>query len=202
MTFSNGGIQLRLLILPNNEYLAQRFIEFGLVNEEIYTLTIVTDVDHDSSTPSRFIVRRNQSLSWRGNKVFIYFMAVVSLGIAGMFALQGLWLILPFAGLEIFALTLGLYICSLRCLDQEVITIDDEKVIIEKGRYRPRENWQLDRTWVQLELIKSQLQGHPSKLLIRSKGKETEIGKCLTNDERKSLSDSLAKALHIVLTHS
>ena len=178
------------------------FYGFGLAKKGIYTLTIVTDIDHDLSAPSQFIVRRNQSLSWRGNKVFIYFMAVVSLGIAGMFALQGLWLILPFAGLEMLALTFGLYMCSLRCLDQEVITIDDRQVTIEKGRHKPRENWQLDRTWIQLELIRSPLQSHPSKLLIRSKGKETEIGKCLTNDERNSLSDSLAKALHIILIRS
>jgi uncharacterized membrane protein len=165
-------------------------------------LTTVTDIDQEPSAHKQFIVRRNQSLSWRGNKLFIYFMAAISFGIAGMFALQGLWLILPFAGLEILALTIGLYMCSLRCRDQEVITIGDNLVTIEKGRQKPKEAWQFERTWVNLELVKSPLQGHPSKLFIRSKGKETEIGRCLTNDERKSLSESLAKALHTILIHS
>ena len=163
---------------------------------------MVTDIDHDVATQKQFIVRRNQSLSWRGNKLFIYFMAVISLGIAGMFALQGLWLILPFAGLEILALTFALYVCSLRCRDQEVVTISDDVVTVEKGRQNPSEAWQFERAWLKLELIKSPLQGHPSKLLMRSNGKETEIGRCLTNDERKSLSDSLAKALHTILIHS
>ncbi|MGH1537837.1 MAG: DUF2244 domain-containing protein [Gammaproteobacteria bacterium] len=162
-------------------------------------MTSVTDIDHEHSAPMQFIVRRNQSLSWRGNKLFIYLMAAVSFGIAGMFALQGLWLILPFAGLEILALTLGLYMCSLHCGDQEVITIDNEQVRIEKGRQKPKESWKFDRSWVNLELVSSPLHGHPSKLLIRSKGNETEIGKCLTNDERKSLSASLVKALDISL---
>ncbi len=165
-------------------------------------MTTATDIDHELSAQKQFIVRRNQSLSWRGNKLFIYFMATISFGIAGMFALQGLWLILPFAGLEIFALTLGLYMCSLRCRDQEVVTIEDDLVIVGKGRQKPSEAWQFERAWVNLELVKSPLQGHPSRLLIRSKGKETEIGRCLTNDERKSLSDSLAKALHTLLIHS
>lgn len=163
---------------------------------------MVTDIDHERSATKQFIVRRNQSLSWRGNKIFIYFMAVVSLGIAVMFAVQGLWLILPFAGLEILALTLGLYMCSLHCRDQEVITINEEQVIIEKGRQKPSEIWQLERAWIKLELVKSSIQGHPSKLLIRSKSKETEVGKCLTNDERKSLSDSLAKTLRTTIIHS
>lgn len=165
-------------------------------------MSIVTDIDHELSTQKQFIVRRNQSLSWRGNKLFIYFMAVISLGIAGMFALNGLWLILPFAGLEILGLTLALYMCSLRCRDQEVVTIGDNLVTVEKGRQRPSEAWQFERAWLKLELIKSPLQGHPSRLLIHSNGKQTEIGRCLTNDERKSLSDSLAKALHTILIHS
>lgn len=159
-------------------------------------MATVTDIDHETTVPKQFIVRRNQSLSWRGNKLFIYFMAVISFGIAGMFALQGAWLILPFAGLEILALTIGLYMCNLRCRDQEVVTIEDGLVKVEKGRQKPCEEWQFERAWVSLELVNSPLHGHPSKLLIRSMGKETEIGKCLTDDERKSLSDSLAKALH------
>lgn len=162
----------------------------------------VTDIDHETTAPKQFIVRRNQSLSWRGNKLFIYFMAAISFGIAGMFALQGLWLILPFAGLEILALTIGLYMCSLRCRDQEVVTIHDDVVKVEKGRQKPNEVWQFEKAWISLELVKSPIQGHPSKLLMRSKGKETEIGRCLTNEERKNLSDSLAKALHTILIHS
>jgi len=165
-------------------------------------LTTVTNIDHELSAPTQFIVRRNQSLSWRGNKLFIYFMAAISFGIAGIFALQGLWLILPFAGVEILALTLGLYFCSLRCRDQEVVTIEDDLVIVEKGRQKPIGVWQFERAWINLELIKSPLQCHPSKLLIRSNSKETEIGRYLTNDERKNLSDSLAKALQTILIHS
>jgi len=92
--------------------------------------------------------------------------------------------------------------CSLRCRDQEVVTIEGDIVKIEKGRKKPDEVWQFEKNWINLELVKSPLQGHPSKLLIRSKGKETEIGRCLTNDERKQLSDSLAKALQTILIHS
>jgi uncharacterized membrane protein len=129
-------------------------------------------------------------------------MAVISFGIAGMFAFQGLWLILPFAGLEILVLTVALYTCSLRCRDQEVVTVEENLVIVEKGRQKPLEAWKFERAWINLELVKSPFQSHPSKLIIRSKGKETEIGKCLTNDERKSLSESLAKALQTILIHS
>ena len=147
------------------------------------------------SVPTQFVVQRNHSLSWRGNKIFIIYIAILSLGIAMIFALQGMWLILPFAGLEIIALTLALYFCCLRCSYREVITIDDEKLFVETGRYKPKEKWQFERAWLQLVLKKSTFIGYPSQLLIRSKGRQIEIGKCLTNKERKSLAESLVTVL-------
>ncbi len=151
---------------------------------------------------TQFVVQHNQSLSWHGNKIFIIYIAILPLGIASIFALQGMWLILPFAGLEILALAFGLYVCSLRCRDREVITIDDEKLFIETGRNKPNQRWQFERAWLQLELKKSTYYGHPSQLLIRSKGRQIEIGKCLTNKERKRLAQSLVAVLQKSLIYS
>ncbi len=162
-------------------------------------MATATDIDHELEGPKQFIVRHNQSLSWHGNKIFILYIGILSLGIAGIFALQGLWLVLPFAGLEIIALTIGLYICCLRNRRQEVITIDERALTVEKGAQQPQEVWKFDRAWVNLELQNAKFQGHPSKLLIRSKGKQIEIGEYLTNKERKSLAISLGKALNTTL---
>lgn len=155
-------------------------------------MTIATDI----SLPTQFVVQRNQSLSWYGNKVFITYIAILSLGIAGIFAYFGMWLILPFAGLEILALTIGLYVCCLHCHDREVITIDEENLLIETGRAKSKQQWKFARAWLQLELKKAPYHGHPSQLVVRSSGDEIEIGKCLTNKERKSLASSLATVLH------
>ncbi|MEM7400700.1 MAG: DUF2244 domain-containing protein [Pseudomonadota bacterium] len=165
-------------------------------------MTSITDLSQEVKAPKKFIVRRNQSLSWQGNKVFILIVGVLCFAIAIGFATQGLWLILPFAGLEILALTIGLYICCLRNRQLEVITIDENKLLIEKGEKSPTETWEFDRTWVSLELQQSRYQGHPSKLIVRSKGEKTEIGKCLTDKEKQSLADSLLKTLHTTLLKS
>ena len=151
--------------------------------------------------PAQFIVWKNQSLSWHGNKIFIMYLAMLSLGIASIFAFQGLWLILPFAGLVILALALGLYVCCLRCGDREVITIDETKLFMQIGRTKPKQQWQFDRLWLKLELKKSPYYGHPSKLLIRSKGVELEIGSSLLNKERKKLAESLSAVLQKPLIH-
>ena len=154
------------------------------------------------SLPAQFVVKRNQSLSWRANKLFIFFIALLTLGIAGIFALQGMWLILPFAGLEVMALTIGLYICSLHCRDREVITINDEKVSIESGRGKPKQSCQFERAWLNVVLKKPVIQGYPSQLLLCSKGMEIEIGKYLTNKERKSLAETLVAVLEKPLVNS
>ena len=126
---------------------------------------------------------------------------MLSLGIASIFAFQGLWLILPFAGLVILALGLGLYVCCLHCGDREVITIDETKLFMQIGRTKPKQQWQFDRAWLKLELKKSPYYGHPSKLLIRSKGVELEIGSSLLNKERKKLAESLSAVLQKPLIH-
>lgn len=161
----------------------------------VFSMTINNEQKHKIGTATQFIVKHNQSLSWQGNKLFIVYIAILSFGIAIFFALQGLWLILPFAGLEILALTVALYICNLRGREREVITIEPEKLVIEKGLDSPKHRWQFERAWLNLELKKSSLQGHPNKLLVRCKGIELEIGKCLSNSERKELAKTLVSAL-------
>jgi len=152
-------------------------------------------ISNEIPLPTQFIVERNQSLSWGGNKQFILVTAVLTLGIAVIFAMQGMWLILPFAGFEILALTTGLYLCKLHCREREVITIDRVKVFIESGRSKPKVRWKFDRAWLNVELKKSAIHGYPSRLLFTSKGETIEVGKCLTNKERESLANTIVAVL-------
>jgi len=83
------------------------------------------------NTLSRFVVMPNCSMSWQENKIFVASLAFISFSIAGGFALQGLWVILPFAGLEILALTGVLYWTGLQATHLEVISIDADNVHVE-----------------------------------------------------------------------
>ena len=145
--------------------------------------------------PTQFVVQQNRSLSWQGNKIFILYVAIVSLGIAAIFAYQGLWLILPFAGIGVFALAISLYLCCLRCQDLEVITVTQDNMLIEKGRHEPKQSWQFQRAWTRLEFKPAQHLGDNSQLYVRFKGQQLEIARFLTNKEKKTLADSLTKAL-------
>ncbi len=144
---------------------------------------------------STFVVTSNYSMSWRENKIVIASLAIVSFGIAGAFAMQGLWVILPFAGLEIILLTVILYWCGLRATRCEVISIDENYVTIEVGRRKMRQLHRFQTAWTSVELYVPAMPNRQSRLVMRSKGKELEVGSCLTNQERESLAKSIRKAL-------
>ena len=55
----------------------------------------------DAGTEHRIELRPNCSLSPRGARLFVLSLAATTFGIAGFFAWQGYWPVLPFAGFEI-----------------------------------------------------------------------------------------------------
>jgi len=144
---------------------------------------------------SRFVVMPNCSMSWQENKVFIASLALISFSIAVGFALQGLWMILPFAGLEILMLTGIMYWTSLQATHREVISIYADKVLIEVGRRKSRQVYEFQRAWTKVEFSQPISPSRRRRLVIRSKGKELEIGACLIEQEQEQLAASIRTAL-------
>jgi uncharacterized membrane protein len=95
-------------------------------------------VDNISSGESyRFVLSPNCSISWRELLLFYCLTCVVALAVGLFFTLQGLWLVLPFSGLEMLALGIGLYVTSRQVYRREVITLDPECTRIEKVYNEP-----------------------------------------------------------------
>ncbi|MFK7794115.1 MAG: DUF2244 domain-containing protein [Gammaproteobacteria bacterium] len=149
----------------------------------------------NNNSLSTFVVTPNCSMTWQENKIFVASLAVVSFSIAGGFALHGLWLILPFAGLEMMMLTGILYWSSLRATRCEVISIDADNISVEVGRNKMRHVHSFQRAWTRVEVRPAARPHWQSRLVMRSKGKELEIGACLNDEERQSLAASINKAL-------
>ena len=147
------------------------------------------------SREKTFVISPNQSMSWRELQVAFAVIAVVTLGIAGFFAWHGLTLVLPFAGLELLALGIALYVTAWRGGIREVITIDDDYIIYESGRKEPDNRYSMQRQWARVVLKKPWAAWHPSRLFIRSHGKEIEIGRFLNEEERQGLAQVLTRAI-------
>ncbi len=148
-----------------------------------------------SGSACRIVIRPNCSLTWQQTVQVFGGVAVVALTIGAFFVLMGAWLVLPFAGLEVIALGVGLYVCARRGTEREVISILSDRIAVERGRYRPQFRCELGRAWATVQLVRSRRRGYPSRLTIRSHGREVQVGACLVEEEREELADTLRRTL-------
>jgi uncharacterized membrane protein len=138
----------------------------------------------------KIIARPNNSLSPEGSVKLLVGISSVALVIALGFARIGAWLVLPFAGLEIFAFAYAFYFTYLHSGDFESITIDDNSVVVEKRNYKELTTTVFQRYWAQVnvrEVVKSKSGNGKSGLFISSHGNEVEFGRNFINDEQRTL---------------
>jgi len=117
------------------------------------------------------------------------------MGIGIAFALHGYWTVLPFAGFEVIVLGIALYLCLLRSQIREVVTVNAETVVVEKGRRQPRERWECPRAWARVALEHSSIAWYPMRLTIAFQGRRVEIGQFLSDEERSVLADELQQMI-------
>jgi uncharacterized membrane protein len=144
-----------------------------------------------AATQHRIELVPNCSLTPQSARAFVGGLACVTFAVAGFFALQGLWPILPFAGLEIGLLWWAVR-ASLRAGQQrELILISDDSVVIERhGPPRPARTV-FARHWATVKLRDPPAAQHPSRLMIESHGRACEVGRFLTEEERLGLAGRL-----------
>ena len=93
---------------------------------------INAELDKETAA-GNIILSPNLSARWQTTKYFLYIVSAFALTIAISFAAIGLWMILPFAGLEILALLIVMYRVSRKCYRKEVIRLSKEAVTVETG---------------------------------------------------------------------
>lgn len=141
-----------------------------------------------------FVVMPNRAMSWRGLVGAYAGIAVVAMAVAFYFYLKGLTLVLPFSGLELLFLGAVLYITAWKSDWREVVTVREATISVQTGRYGPESHFEFQRQWVKLILARSG-SWYPSRLLLRSHGRQIEIGRFLNEQERQGLAEMLAEAL-------
>ena len=75
---------------------------------------MVAEFHDDGGASHRFVLSPNSSLSNRAMLAVYGGICAVGVAIGITFAALGLWLVLPFAGVELAALGAALYVCVLR----------------------------------------------------------------------------------------
>jgi uncharacterized membrane protein len=147
-------------------------------------------------TGAGYIVKPNQAISWRSLMLVYLVVSTVTIAIGISFYLMGMTLVLPFSGLEILALGVALYVCAWRGGVQEVISVDGDHITVEIGRQCPEQREIFKRAWAQVILERSWNSWYPSRLLIRSHGRQIEIGRFLNEQERQGFALMLSDLLN------
>jgi len=150
---------------------------------------------HIDASGCRIVVRPNQSLSWRGNLAVLTSLGIVMATIATGFAFIGLWMVLPFAGLELLVVAVGLYVTCRRLANSEVISLSPGTVKVETGYRYPAHSRRVGRYWARVDLHAGYVPAQRSRLYIRSQGQVIEVGACLTDKEREKLARELRRLL-------
>jgi len=144
-----------------------------------------------SSDSFRFVLSPNCSISWRELVLFYIFTCVVVLAVGVFFTLQGLWLVLPFSGLEMLALGFALYLTSRKVYRKEVITLDRSRTRVEKGVQQIDRSWEFETPWIRLIDEQTGRPDRRRRLAIGAHGNYVEVGEFLDKSEKDRLAFQL-----------
>jgi len=142
------------------------------------------------------ILKPNNSSSWQFNMQIVASLAFIAFFLSSYFALHGLWLIFPFTGLAVGILYICLYLRMRANFNTEVITFDENTVLVERGCYHAEKSWKYHRLWTKIFVKKPTMRGRPKQVFIRSHGQELELGSFLNKKDKEILIKDLKAAVY------
>lgn len=137
-------------------------------------------------TDDSLVLTPHRSATWEDDLRLFAAIALLAVPIAVGWALLGYWVILPLCGLELGAVLLGLYVSSHSLLAREVVSVDDDRIVIESGRRRVERRFELPRQWARVVLESGHGNAGPPRLIVRAHGRAIELGRFLTADQREA----------------
>ena len=149
----------------------------------------------DGSWELALCSRRNYSIASSGRLLVLGSLAFVTLAIPVGFALQGAWLVLPFAGIECGALYLAFRWLQRHEEDYEFLAIEGDSLVVECRAGGKVERHQFNRAWAQV-VVENRTPGRTT-LTVRSHGRDVEIGRLLSSDAKRMAARQIRERLSI-----
>jgi uncharacterized membrane protein len=141
------------------------------------------------------LARGNFSLKASGLLSLLLALGAVTLGLAGLLALMGYWPILLVAAVQLVLVSWVFIRVWKNAWISEEICIDADQISIVRQRYRRRTRICLDSAWATIRLEQPVVSWYATKLILRCRGQQVELGAFLTEDEKLSLAKHLSDAL-------
>lgn len=153
------------------------------------------EIQEENGKATRFIVKGNQSMSWRANMYLAASLGLICMGAAIGLATFGLWMVIPFAGAEIVLIVVSLYLTLKRLSRKEVITLNNDAIRLEWGYNQPDVTVNLPRQFSRLSYQCSDSLFEVGDLSVSAHGKRYVLGSSLNREEKKELYTELKVAL-------
>lgn len=138
---------------------------------------------------TQIVIGPNASLSAAQAGWVMAAMTLVAMTVAVGFALMGFWPIVPFAGLEVGALGVALWVSLRRNRYREVLGFGHDRVTVGFGWMGQGATAEVDwaRCFTRVVLEKAVTRNGHNRLFLTSSGQRIAIGRCLTDAEREAL---------------
>jgi uncharacterized membrane protein len=142
-------------------------------------------------TRQSWLLKRNCALSPRQLAGCFGALAAVSLGIATAWALQGAWMVVPFACVELGALAVAFVVYARHAADYERIVVEPGRLLVERcvGSALNRVEWERARARVEYR-------GSGRELIRLVAGRrEVSVGQFVPAENREQLARELRASL-------
>lgn len=154
---------------------------------------IACDIDGDAAC---IVLRPNRSWTWRANTYFVGTLMTISLMIAAVFTSQGFWLILPFTVLEMAILLGCLYYCVRRTHTTEVLRLNRDELVFERGINQPTQSFSFERYFTRFFVRPASHPWYRKKIELKYRDKAMEVGNFLCDEEKDELVRELRGIIH------
>lgn len=160
-------------------------------------------VEKDSQRIKTLVLIPDRSADWKANKRVIAVLGTVCLLVSlGFYLVLGIWMVLPFAGLEIAALFAGLYYAQWKLNYRHIIQIEEHIITLEKGVYKPSKRWTLQRDSVSLVVCPAKHEWEAKSLFLEDNknpaSDEIAIGEFLSKVDIQKVIDELQVAIKVI----
>jgi uncharacterized membrane protein len=150
-------------------------------------------VSSDDQTHT-LVLHPNRSMSWGDNRTVIAAVTAATLLVPTLWAVRGLWLALPLAGIGLLALAIGLYYACWKLRFRQVIRVAPDSLTITEGHYYPKRSWQLDRQRAALAVEQTAHPWDAIKISLYDRHQRIAVGEFLNKQDCETLLASLVDA--------
>lgn len=133
-------------------------------------------------------IKRNCSASPKLLALVFASIIAISFIIGAAFAYHGLWLVLPFVGLEVLAVAAAFFVYGRHAVDYERIELRDGVVTVRRVEGTRATEWRARSAWTRVE-------AEAARVHLAAHGARVEVGRHLAHDQRATLVQELRQAL-------